>query len=224
MIVAAKIGYRPDSVAVALRAGPVNTITLTLIAQAVSVEAMIVSATRGERRVEDAPRRVEVIDEEEIAEKVTMSPGDIAMMLNETSGLRVQPTNPSLGGANVRIQGLRGRHSQLLADGTAYEEALRSRRADVGALARFVGSDSTLLFGARVLRGAILTVRGSGVEQRHAHQFGDVREDCLARRGRGGGCRRRRHDGRLGRERSRRKRNNYRGGEQQQRTAYRKIL
>ena len=55
--------------------------------------------------------RVEVIDEEEIAEKVAMTPGDIAMMLNETSGLRVQPTNPSLGGANVRIQGLRGRYS-----------------------------------------------------------------------------------------------------------------
>lgn len=58
MIVAAKSGYRPYSVAVALRAGSVNTITLMLIAQAVSVEAMIVTATRGERRVEDTPRRV----------------------------------------------------------------------------------------------------------------------------------------------------------------------
>mgnify|MGYP000656802424 CR=1 FL=1 len=58
MIVAAKSGYRPDFVAVALRAGSVNTITLMLIAQAVSVEAMIVTATRGERRVEDTPRQV----------------------------------------------------------------------------------------------------------------------------------------------------------------------
>ena len=58
MIVVAKSEYRPDSVAVALRAGSVNTITLMLVAQAVSVEAMIVTATRGERRVEDTPRRV----------------------------------------------------------------------------------------------------------------------------------------------------------------------
>ena len=58
MIVAAKSGYRPYSVAVALRAGSVNTITLMLIAQAVSVEAMIVTAMRDERRVEDTPRQV----------------------------------------------------------------------------------------------------------------------------------------------------------------------
>src|SRR3546814_3402381 len=46
-----------------------------------------------------------------------MTPGDIAMMLNETAGLRVQTTSPSLGGANVRIQGLRGRYTLMLADG-----------------------------------------------------------------------------------------------------------
>src|SRR5207253_1764206 len=36
---------------------------------------------------------------------------------NETSGLRVQVTAPSLGAANIRVQGLRGRYTQLLADG-----------------------------------------------------------------------------------------------------------
>ena len=46
-----------------------------------------------------------------------MTPGDITMMLNETSGLRVQTTSPSLGGADVRVQGLRGRYTQILADG-----------------------------------------------------------------------------------------------------------
>ena len=46
-----------------------------------------------------------------------MTPGDIAMMLNETSGLRVQTTSPSLGGASVRVQGLRGRYTQVLSDG-----------------------------------------------------------------------------------------------------------
>jgi len=41
----------------------------------------------------------------EMNEKLDMTPGDITMMLNETPGLRVQTTSPSLGGANVRVQG-----------------------------------------------------------------------------------------------------------------------
>jgi outer membrane receptor for ferrienterochelin and colicins len=114
---ATRVGLRPDSVTVTLGAATDTTVAIVLSASAAALEGIVVSATRDERRVEDTPLRVEVIDEEEIAEKVAMTPGDIAMMLNETSGLRVQVTNPSLGGANVRIQGLRGRYSLLLADG-----------------------------------------------------------------------------------------------------------
>jgi iron complex outermembrane receptor protein len=80
-------------------------------------EEVTVSVTRTEQRIEDSPIRVEVLQQEEIEEKALMTPGDIAMLLNETSGLRVQVTDPSLGAANVRIQGLRGRYTQLLADG-----------------------------------------------------------------------------------------------------------
>ena len=94
-----------------------TAVAIELVEEEAELETIVVTATRGERRVEDTPLRVEVIDEEEIAEKVAMTPGDIAMMLNETSGLRVQSSNPSLGGASVRIQGLRGRYSLLLADG-----------------------------------------------------------------------------------------------------------
>jgi outer membrane receptor for ferrienterochelin and colicins len=46
-----------------------------------------------------------------------MTPGSIAMLLNESTGLRVQETTPALGGATLRIQGLRGRYTRLLADG-----------------------------------------------------------------------------------------------------------
>ena len=80
-------------------------------------EEVTVTVTRTEQRIEDTPIRVEVLQQEEIEEKALMTPGDIAMLLNETSGLRVQVTDPSLGAANVRIQGLRGRYTQLLADG-----------------------------------------------------------------------------------------------------------
>jgi iron complex outermembrane receptor protein len=117
VITAARLGLRPDTVVLGVRAGADTTVVLALAAAAAELEGVVVAATRGERRVEDTPLRVEVIDEEEVAEKVAMTPGDIAMMLNETSGLRVQATNPSLGGANVRVQGLRGRYTLLLADG-----------------------------------------------------------------------------------------------------------
>jgi iron complex outermembrane receptor protein len=46
-----------------------------------------------------------------------MTPGDISMLLNETAGLRVQSTSPALGGAGVRIQGMRGRYASILSDG-----------------------------------------------------------------------------------------------------------
>ena len=80
-------------------------------------EEVTVSATRTDRRLQDEPLRVEVIDREEIEEKALMTPGSVAMLLGETTGLRVQTVAPSLGAANVRIQGLRGRYAQLLADG-----------------------------------------------------------------------------------------------------------
>jgi outer membrane receptor for ferrienterochelin and colicins len=78
---------------------------------------VLVSVTRGDRRIEDEPLRVEVIGEEEIGEKMMMRPGTIAMLLSETAGLRVQESAPAVGGASVRIQGLRGRYSRILVDG-----------------------------------------------------------------------------------------------------------
>lgn len=78
---------------------------------------IVVQATRTGRRVQDEPIRVEVIDREEIEEKLLMTPGNIAMLVSETPGVRVQVTSPALGAANVRMQGLKGRYTQILADG-----------------------------------------------------------------------------------------------------------
>jgi iron complex outermembrane receptor protein len=94
-----------------------TTIVIVMAVEAVEHEAIVVRSTRTERRIEDEAVRVEVVSREEVEEKLLMTPGDIAMLLNETAGLRVQPTAPSLGGASVRIQGLRGRYTQILSDG-----------------------------------------------------------------------------------------------------------
>jgi iron complex outermembrane receptor protein len=85
--------------------------------EAAEVEELIVQSTRSGRRVQDEPIRVDILNREEIEEKITMRPGNIAMMLSETGGLRVQVTSPGLGGSNIRVQGMRGRYTQFLTDG-----------------------------------------------------------------------------------------------------------
>ena len=116
-ISAAKLGYAPASIRLLVRVGLDTVVALALEERAAEVERVVVSATRSGRTVEDEPTRVEVLAKEELEEKLFMTPGDIAMLLSETTGLRVQITSPSLGGANVRIQGLRGRYTQVLSDG-----------------------------------------------------------------------------------------------------------
>jgi outer membrane receptor for ferrienterochelin and colicins len=112
-----RVGFTAKTVRTTVIAGQSVRVAVELEEQSVLDEEVLVTATRANTRIEDEPLRVEVVDPEEVAEKATMTPGDIAMLLNETSGLRVQITSPSLGAANVRIQGLRGRYTQLLSDG-----------------------------------------------------------------------------------------------------------
>lgn len=116
-VVVSRLGFRADTLALMLTAGQDTTVIVTLASLADAVETFVVSATRAERRVDDTPLRVEVVDEEEVSEKLSMRPASIQMLLAETGGLRVQTTSPSLGNANVRVQGLRGRYALLLTDG-----------------------------------------------------------------------------------------------------------
>ncbi len=111
-------GFAPATVAVSLAAGEERVVQVQLEpAMAIEEEVTVVASTRTGRRIEDQPMRVEVLDREEIEEKMLMTPGDIVMMLNEMGGMRVQATSPSLGAASVRIQGMRGRYTRLLSDG-----------------------------------------------------------------------------------------------------------
>jgi outer membrane receptor for ferrienterochelin and colicins len=80
-------------------------------------EEVIVTATRTGRLASDQATRVEVVTREEIEEKLLMTPGDIVMLLNETSGIRLQPTVPAMGAASVRVQGMPGRFTSVLTDG-----------------------------------------------------------------------------------------------------------
>jgi len=112
-----KEGFLPTTVSVTVEPTPGQQIVIELHPRPNVEEEVTVSATRIDIRLQDMPTRVEVLDQEEIDEKVMMTPGDIVMMLNEMGGLRVQTTSPSLGAASVRIQGMKGRYTRFLADG-----------------------------------------------------------------------------------------------------------
>lgn len=115
-IVVTKEAFAPVVVSVEIQPGQQQVVMVDL-PPLTHEEALTVSATRTDTRVEDLPMRVEVLAREEIEEKMLMTPGDIVMMLNEMGGMRVQATSPSLGAASVRIQGMRGRYTRFLSDG-----------------------------------------------------------------------------------------------------------
>jgi outer membrane receptor for ferrienterochelin and colicins len=80
-------------------------------------EEVIVTATRTSRTIGNTPTRMEVISGEELAEKGNMKPGDIRMLLSESTGIQTQQTSATSYNAGIRIQGLDGRYTQLLKDG-----------------------------------------------------------------------------------------------------------
>jgi len=106
-----RYGFKRQTVRVFIPEGTTTRLGIELQPEVVLKEEITVTATRSDTRIEDEPLRVEILNQEEVEEKALMTPGDIAMLLNETSGLRVQVTSPSLGAANVRVQGLRGRYT-----------------------------------------------------------------------------------------------------------------
>lgn len=155
------LGFRVATLRIQIPAGADTVVAVPLEPEALEVEEIIVSSTRAERRIEDLPLRVEVIGREEVEEKLLMTPGDIAMLLNETAGLRVQPTPPALGGASVRIQGLRGRYTQILSDGlplyggqTGALGPLQIPPMDLGQVEVIKGAASAL-YGASALGGVV---------------------------------------------------------------------
>ena len=80
-------------------------------------EDIIVTATRSSRTIANTPTRTEVIAGEELTEKGNMKPGDIRMLLNESTGIQTQQTSATSFNAGIRIQGLEGRYTQVLRDG-----------------------------------------------------------------------------------------------------------
>ncbi len=94
-----------------------DTIQIFLESNAEELGEVRVVSTRSNRSFNNTPTRVEVIGADEIHEEATMRPGDIRMLLAETTGIQTQQTSATSANASIRIQGLDGRYTQILKDG-----------------------------------------------------------------------------------------------------------
>ncbi|WP_291943238.1 TonB-dependent receptor [Chitinophaga sp.] len=110
------VGYKDRSESLTF---PRSNDTLVILMEAMGeqMNEVVISSTRSTRTIQNIPTRVEFIGREELEEKGNMKPGDIRMMLNESTGIQTQQISATSANATIRIQGLDGRYTQILKDG-----------------------------------------------------------------------------------------------------------
>jgi iron complex outermembrane receptor protein len=114
----ARIGFEPATLDLQVPPNREVSVTVTLEPVPYQLDSVTVLSTRIGSRLEDSPLKVDVIAREDVSEKVQSAPGSAVAIFREPNALlQVQTTAPALGGVAVRIQGLRGRYTQILADG-----------------------------------------------------------------------------------------------------------
>ncbi|MFE3847991.1 TonB-dependent receptor domain-containing protein [Flavobacterium sp. LB3P45] len=94
-----------------------ETIEIFLEPTSEELEEVKVTSTRSSRTIKNTPTRIEAIVSGELEEKSSMQPGNIKMLLTESTGIQTQQTSQVSGSASIRIQGLDGKYTQLLQDG-----------------------------------------------------------------------------------------------------------
>ena len=109
------LGYRTRIVAAP---APGVTLALRLAPGTQEIaEEVLVTATRTNSRIEDLPTRVEVLGAEEMEEESSIKPASIASLFGDIAGTQIQPTSPTTGNLDLRLQGLPGQYTQILRDG-----------------------------------------------------------------------------------------------------------
>ena len=136
------------------------------------IEEVVISATRSTRTIQNIPTRVEFIGGEELEEKGNMKPGDIRMMLNESTGIQTQQVSATSANSSIRIQGLDGRYTQLLKDGFPLYAGfsgglglLQTPPLDLKQVEVIKGASSTL-YGGGAIAGLVNLVSKTPAEER----------------------------------------------------------
>ena len=165
-------GYIAYKGVVNVEAGKPATTTVSLEADEEEEEEVVILSTRSSRTIRDIPTRVEFVAGEELDEKANMKPGDIRMVLNESTGIQTQQTSATSANASIRIQGLDGRYTQLLKDGFPLYAGfsnglglLQTPSLDLNQFEVIKGSASTL-FGGGAIAGLVNLISKTPTEER----------------------------------------------------------
>jgi hypothetical protein len=86
-----KEGYFPANASLVADAAREWVVHVELQPRKAVEEEIKVYATRNDVRIQDSPLHVEVLQRDEVEEKMLMTPGDIVMMLNEMGGCACKP-------------------------------------------------------------------------------------------------------------------------------------
>ncbi|RZL47657.1 MAG: TonB-dependent receptor [Pedobacter sp.] len=117
VIVVSFVGFEEKTITVTFPLTQTGVEEVLLTETEDDLETVTISSTRSSRSIKDIPTRVEFIAGEELEEKANMKPGDIRMVLSESTGIQTQQTSATSANAAIRIQGLDGRYTQILKDG-----------------------------------------------------------------------------------------------------------
>ena len=110
------VSYREKSEIIPLPQ-PGDSIVIFLEPEEDELGEVVITSTRSTRTIRNIPTRVEFLSTDELEEKGNMRPGDIRMMLNESTGIQTQQISATSANSSIRIQGLDGRYTQILKDG-----------------------------------------------------------------------------------------------------------
>lgn len=167
------VGYQPLSLTFTFPLNNQEPIEVILSPDSEELEeVVIISSTRSTRTIRNIPTRVEFISEEELEEKANMKPGDIRLLLSESTGIQTQQTSATSANASIRIQGLDGRYTQILKDGfPLYSGAasglglLQTPPLDLKQVEIIKGSASTL-YGGGAIAGLVNLISKTPTEER----------------------------------------------------------
>jgi outer membrane receptor for ferrienterochelin and colicins len=168
------IGYkeRVDTLSFPLNSPDAIIILLEASAEDEELEEVVVTATRSSRTIANIPTRVEAISGEELDEKGNMKPGDIRMLLAESTGIQTQQTSATSANAAIRIQGLDGKYTQMIRDGFPLYSGfsgglglLQVAPLDLKQVEVIKGSSSTL-YGGGAIAGLVNLVSKTPTEER----------------------------------------------------------
>jgi outer membrane receptor for ferrienterochelin and colicins len=167
------IGYEDRTDTLSFPRGTNDTLRIALEpGEDEELEEVTVSTTRSSRTIADIPTRLELIAGEELEEKGNMKPGDIRMLLAESTGIQTQQTSATSANASIRIQGMDGRYTQILKDGfPLYSGAasglglLQTPPLDLKQVEVIKGSSSTLYGGGAIAGLVNLISKTPGAER-----------------------------------------------------------